>query len=73
MLSKTSAGGVFVSGNTVEADLYKEAGAFCAKQGMIVDTISAESANGIPFARMPNAEIHFRCVPAAQSAASAPS
>jgi len=73
MLTKTSAGGVFVSGSSVKSDLYIEANKFCAGKGLLVDTVDASSKNAIPFARMPSAELHFKCVaPAAPASASAP-
>jgi hypothetical protein len=72
MLTKTSAGGVFVSGSSVKGDLYIEANKFCASKGLAVDTVDASSKNAIPFARMPSAELHFKCVPVATTAASAP-
>lgn len=73
MVAKKSAAGVFTSGATVKAGLYQEASDFCAKDGKVVETITATSANAIPFARMPQAEINFRCVTsAAARAASAP-
>ena len=72
MLTKTSAGGVFVSGSSVKTDLYIEANKFCASKGLAVDTVDASSKNAIPFARMPSAELHFKCVKSAATAASAP-
>lgn len=63
MLSKTGAGGMFSSGAAVKADLYTEANAFCAKRGMVVETISATDNNAIPFVRMNNAGLNFKCVP----------
>jgi len=72
MLTKTSAGGVFVSGSSVKSDLYIEANKFCASKGLAVDTVDATSKNAIPFARMPSAELHFKCVAAVATAASAP-
>lgn len=72
MLTKTSAGGVFVSGSSVKAQLYKEANRFCESKGLAVDTVDATSKNAIPFARMPSAELHFRCVAPATAAASSP-
>lgn len=72
MLTKTSAGGVFVSGSSVKSDLYIEANKFCESKGLVVDTVDASSKNAIPFARMPSAELHFKCVSPAASPASAP-
>ena len=63
MLAKSSAGGMFVSGDSVKADLYSEANEFCAKRGLVVETISSEGKNAIPFARMPSANLNFRCAP----------
>ncbi|MFL6698766.1 MAG: hypothetical protein ACJ8GJ_16500 [Vitreoscilla sp.] len=62
MITKTSAGGLMVSGAQVKADLYIEANKFCADKGLIVDTVDSSARNAIPFARMPSAELHFRCV-----------
>jgi uncharacterized protein YcfL len=62
MLTKTSAGGVFVSGTSVKADLLTEANAFCAKQGKVMTLLNATAKNAIPFARMPSSEISFQCV-----------
>ena len=72
MLTKTSAGGVFVSGSSVKGDLYLEANKFCSDKGLVVDTVDASSKNAIPFARMPSAELHFKCVAPVSTAASAP-
>lgn len=72
MVTKKSAGGLFVSGSQVKADLYVEANDYCARQGKIVETVSATAQNAIPFARMPNAELNFKCVVHAAPAASAP-
>lgn len=62
MLAKTSAGGAFVSGASVKADLLKEANEFCGKQGKQMQLGTSEAKNAIPFARMPSAEISFSCV-----------
>lgn len=62
LISKTSAGGAFVSGASVKADLIKEADAFCARDGKTVQVLTSDAKNAIPFARMPSAEVNFRCV-----------
>ena len=62
MLTKTSAGGVFVSGASVKADLLTEANAFCAKQGKTIELLDASAKNAIPFARLPSSEIQFKCI-----------
>jgi hypothetical protein len=61
MLTKTSAGGVFVSGASVKADLLKEANEFCDRKGGTMTLLTADAKNAIPFARMPSSEIHFEC------------
>lgn len=62
MVAKQSAGGLFVSGEEVKADLYKEANSFCAGKGQTVETISADSKNAAPFVRTSQASLKFRCV-----------
>lgn len=62
MVAKKSAGGLFVTGEEVKADLYKEAAEHCAKTGQAVETIKAEGKNAIPFARTSQASLEFRCV-----------
>ncbi len=71
MIAKKSAAGIATSGSTIKAELYQEAGEFCGKSGRVVQTISATSANAIPFARMPQAELNFRCATPSAEAASA--
>lgn len=71
MVTKKSAGGMFVAGSQVKADLYIEANEYCARSGKTVETVSATSQNAIPLTRMPNAELQFRCAVRAASAASA--
>lgn len=70
MVAKKSAAGVITNGSEIKAEIYQEANAYCAKDGRVVQTISATSANAIPFARMPQAEINFRCVAPAAAASS---
>lgn len=62
MITKKSAGGAFVSGDEVKAELYTEANAHCAKTGQAVETIKAEGKNAVPFVRATQATIEFRCV-----------
>lgn len=72
MVAKKSAAGVATSGATIKAELYGEANEYCARTGRVVETISATSANAIPFARMPQAELNFKCAPRTAAPASAP-
>jgi hypothetical protein len=69
MIAKKSAAGMFTSGGTVKASLYTEATEYCARDNRVVETITATSANAIPFARMPQAELNFRCAARAPTAA----
>jgi hypothetical protein len=62
MIAKTSAGGAFVSGASVKAELIQEGAAFCTKGGKTIDLISGDGKNAIPFARSSSAEIAFRCI-----------
>lgn len=73
MITAKSAGGMFTNGNAVLAELYKEANAFCSAQGgKVVQSTATNAQNAIPFARMPNARLEFKCVaPAAPAAAPA--
>jgi hypothetical protein len=62
MITKTSAGGVFVQGGAVKAEIIGEANAFCAKSGKTIELLDGQSKNAIPFARMSSAEVSFKCV-----------
>lgn len=64
MVTKNGAGGVFSSGAAVQGDLYKEANDFCAAKGQVVETVSSEARNAIPFVRTNSAELKFKCVKA---------
>lgn len=54
--------GLGASGHDASADLYREANAYCGKQGRKFEQISVQSRDG-GFARFPNAKLEFRCVP----------
>lgn len=61
-LTKKSAGGGFVNGDSTKASLLREANEFCNKQGRQIQVVDAESHRGIPFAKIANAEVTFKCV-----------
>jgi hypothetical protein len=61
-LSKTSGGGMFTTGAAVKADLLGEANRFCAERKRVLEVTDSREENAIPFVRMPNAEIKFRCI-----------
>jgi len=69
MITKKGAGGVFTNGNAVLGDLYIEANDYCKQRGQVVETVNTNAQNAIPFARVPNAKLDFKCVPAAAAAA----
>ena len=45
-----------------KADVYQEANSFCAKSGMVVETIKVDETDG-GFARPASVALQFRCVP----------
>lgn|SRR5690348_14761093 len=61
-LTKKSAGGGFVNGDSTKASLLREADTFCSRQGKEVQVVDAESHRGIPFAKIANAEVTFKCL-----------
>ncbi len=62
MISKTDIGDTWSEGAKVLAKLYKEANEYCDKRGMIIETISEESAPGRVFVRNASATLRFRCI-----------
>ena len=60
MLSKS--GTALSSGATVKASLYREADAWCRKQGLVMVPLSEDSSDGVPGRHLANAEIRFRAV-----------
>ena len=64
VIDQPSAGGIFRSGSSVLAGVSERAIEFCAKQGKTMQRIDATPKNAIPFARMPSAELNFRCMAA---------
>lgn len=62
MITKQSAGGMAVSGAKVKAQILREANDFCASNGKTMELLDSNAKNAIPFARMPSAEISFKCV-----------
>jgi len=62
MISKTDIGDTWSTGEKVLAKLYREANDFCAERGMVVETISEDSAPGRTFVRNASATLRFRRV-----------
>lgn len=71
MISKQSAAGIFGTPAGVEADIYREANAFCASRHQVIETVDVQTQNAIPFAHEGSATLHFRCVPPKQEAPAA--
>jgi hypothetical protein len=65
-------GGPAATGETIKADVYKEANKFCEAKGLTLLTVSIKTQNTIPFVHGPSASLEFKCVPAPVAAASAP-
>ncbi len=63
MVSEKAGGCGFATAGGQEADAYKKANKFCATKGMAVETITADTKGGVPFARCASADLKFRCVP----------
>lgn len=62
MISKQSAAGIFGTPAGVEADIYREADAYCAKQHLVIETVNVQTVNAVPFSHEGAATLHFRCV-----------
>lgn len=59
-MSSKPGGMLTYTGGEVKAELYREAAAFCSKQGKGVVPVSSSSQNSAP-ASFASAEIQFRC------------
>jgi len=62
MISKQSAAGIFGTPAGVEADIYRQANAFCAARHQVLQTVDVQTQNAVPFAHEGSATLHFRCV-----------
>lgn len=52
----------FTNSGTLQKNTYKEASAFCDKQGKIVETITMDSKQSRPLGGWPEANLLFKCV-----------
>ena len=68
MISKHSAT-TFASGDGQQAEIYKEANAYCAKLGKELATVDTNATSGVVAFRAASAELHFRCVTSASKPA----
>ena len=62
MISKRSAQIGFGPPIAAKADVYQEANDFCAKTGMLVETIKVDETDS-GFAKPASVSLQFRCVP----------
>lgn len=62
MISKQSAAGIFGTPAGVEADIYKQANAYCAAHHEVLETVNVQTENAVPFYHEGAATLHFRCV-----------
>lgn len=63
MISKQSAAGIFGTPAGVEADIYRQANAYCAAQHQVIETVDVQTQNAVPFYHEGAATLQFRCVP----------
>lgn len=61
MISKQSAGGMFVAASSIKVEILKEAYAFCGSENKVFQLVNSQEVPSIP-GRMPSAEIHFMCL-----------
>jgi len=61
MISKQSAGGMFVAASSIKVEIIKEAYAFCGSENKVFQLVNSQEVPSIP-GRMPSAEIHFMCL-----------
>lgn len=62
MISKQSAAGIFGTPAGVEADIYREANAYCAARNQVIETVDVQTQNAVPFYHEGSATLHFRCI-----------
>jgi hypothetical protein len=62
LITKQSAGGLFVSPGTIKVEILREATAFCTSQHKLFQIINTSELGAIPAVRMPSAEVQFMCL-----------
>lgn len=62
MISKQSAAGIFGTPAGIEADIYREANAYCAARHQVIETVDVQTVNAVSFYHEGAATLHFRCV-----------
>lgn len=58
----SEAGTGFVSSGKVQNRNYREASAYCAQQGKVVETVRTDSKQSRPLGGFPEASLYFKCV-----------
>jgi hypothetical protein len=61
LITKQSAGGMFVSASSVKVQILKEAYAFCSSQNKVFQIVRTNELGAIP-GRLPSAEVQFMCL-----------
>ena len=64
MITKQSAGGMFVNPASIKAEIIQEGAKFCTSQGKQFQLVGSNELGAIPAARMPSSEIQFMCLAA---------
>ncbi len=62
MITKQSAGGMFVNPASIKAEILQEGLKFCTSQGKQFQLVGSQEQSAIPGARMPSSEIQFMCL-----------
>lgn len=62
MISKQSAGGIFVAASSIKAEIFREANTFCASQNKSMQIVADYQQSAVPGRSMPEAEIQFMCL-----------
>lgn len=58
----------FSSSGSMKAKSYRQATEFCAKKGLVVETIATDTKQARPLGGFPESDLRFRCVQRASGA-----
>lgn len=61
MITKQSAGGMFVSPGSIKVEIFREAQSFCQSEGKIFQVVGTNELASFP-GRLPSAEVQFMCL-----------
>lgn len=62
MISKQSAGGIYVAAGSIKAGIFREANTFCESQNKSMQVVNTYQQSAVPGRSMPEAEIQFMCL-----------